>query len=342
MSNIVLNRIKQWRRPQKYRSIVAYNPKGIYQIDMMHLYLLWSKMFNYVSRQEYGLNEYAIVCVDVYSRYVKCRSIPNKQRPIIAGAIYELIIIMGKPNIISADNEITDSLYLNGQLYVEFDGITIYPTSPHELNKNAIVERMIRTLKQYLLNVLMTYKLDDLKIGFRNYREQFIKVYNMKFTFVDNLLEICCEINNINKHRMIKAVPKDVFNYLEHSKQKINRVPYDIYEVGTIVTKKSESKGAFSNKVFNFDPELYVIGQVEGRKYKLYNLIDLLEGKRVLSAKRYQPYEIRAFSSMDELMSYLTSDLIKGSLIKLYTDPEKKNDGRVRYNRIIEFMKSGK
>jgi hypothetical protein len=338
MSNIVLNRIKQWRRPHKYRSIIAYNPKGIYQIDMMHLYPLWSKMFNKVSRQDYGLNNYAIVCVDVYSRYVKCRSIPNKQRPVIAGAIYELIVIMGKPNTISADNEIIDSLYLNNQLYVEFDGIQLYRTSPHELNKNAIVERMIRTLKQYLLNILITYKLDNLKIGFRNYKEQFVKIYNMKITFVDYLLEICCEINNNNKHRMIKAVPKDVFNMLEHNKQKINRVHYDLYKIGTIVIKKSETKGAFSNKVFNFDPELYVIGQVDGRKYRLYNLLDLLEGKRELTAKRYQPYEIRAFSSIDELMSYLTSDLIKNSLIELYTDQKKKIDGRDKYNLIIEWI----
>jgi hypothetical protein len=245
---------------------------------------------------------------------------------------------MGKPNTISADNEIIDSLYLNKQLYVEFDGIQLYRTSPHELNKNAIVERMIRTLKQYLLNVLMTYKLDDLKIGFNNYRQQFIKTYNIKFTFVDYLLEIFCEINNNNKHRMIKAVPKNVFNMLEHNNQKINRVHYDILNVGTIVTKKSESKGAFSNKVFNFDPEFYVIGQVEGRKYKLFNLLDWIEGKAKLSAKRYQPYEIRTFSSKDELMSYLNSDLIKNSLIRLYTDEQKGIDGRVRYNRIVEVL----
>jgi hypothetical protein len=85
---------------------------------------------------------------------------------------------------------------------------------------------------------------------------------------------------------------------------------------------------------------LYVIGQVEGRKYKLIKLIDLIEGEGKLSAKRYQPYEIRSFSSKDELMSYLTSDLIKNSLIELYTDIEKEIDGRVRYNRIVEVLKN--
>jgi hypothetical protein len=153
---IVLNKLKQWRRPHKYRTIVAYGPKGIYQIDIMHLYPLWLKMFNYTSKQQYGLNDYAVVCVDVYSRYVKARSIPNRQRQKIAMGIFQLITIMGRPNIISADNEIINSLFQDGVLYVEFNGIQLYRTSPHELNKNAIVERMIKTLKQYLINVLMT------------------------------------------------------------------------------------------------------------------------------------------------------------------------------------------
>jgi predicted DNA-binding antitoxin AbrB/MazE fold protein len=54
---------------------------------------------------------------------------------------------MGKPKIISADNEIINALYENGVFYKEFEGITLFRTSAHEFNKNAVVERMIRTLK---------------------------------------------------------------------------------------------------------------------------------------------------------------------------------------------------
>jgi hypothetical protein len=151
---------------------------------------------------------------------------------------------------------------------------------------------------------------------------------------VDYLLEICCEINNSKKHRTIKAVPENVFNLLELNKQNIIRLPHDRYDVGTIVIKKSESKGAFSNKIFNFDPELYVIGQTEGRKYRLINLGDLVDGKQILSTKRYQPYEIRPFLSRDELLAYLTSDLIKNTLIKLY--------GEFKYNRMVDWAKQYK
>jgi hypothetical protein len=134
-----INKLKQWRKPAKCRTIVAHGPKGIYQVDIMHLYPLWTKLFNIQRKQQYRLNDYAVVCVDVYSRYVKARSIPNRARESIAISLYHLITIMGRPNIISAANEIIDALYKDGMLYIEFDGIQLYRTSPHEINKNAIV-----------------------------------------------------------------------------------------------------------------------------------------------------------------------------------------------------------
>jgi hypothetical protein len=115
--------------------------------------------------------------VDVYSRYVKARSIPNRARESIAIAIFHLITIMGKPNIISADNEIIDALYKDGKLYIEFDGIQLYRTSPHELKKNAIVERMIKTLKQYQINKFMTYKTQDLIHYYSKYKLEYAKLY---------------------------------------------------------------------------------------------------------------------------------------------------------------------
>jgi hypothetical protein len=51
-----------------------------------------------------------------------------------------------------------------------------------------------------------------------------------------------------------------------------------------------------------------------------------------ITSKNYQPYEIRAFKSGREFMKYLSSDLIKNSLIKLY--------GKKKYNKIIEWFKS--
>jgi hypothetical protein len=56
---------------------------------------------------------------------------------------------------------------------------------------------------------------------------------------------------------------------LETNKQKINYMYNPRYLSDVIVIKKPESKGAFSNRIFNFDPEPYVIVASRGRKYRL-------------------------------------------------------------------------
>jgi hypothetical protein len=219
----------------------------------------------------------------------------HKYKRTIAGTLFNLLLIMGKPQIISADNEIIDSLYERGQLYREFDGIKFYRTSPHELNKNAILERMIRTLKQYLVDIFMTYTIDQLNKEYLSFKARIEPVHKMPLTFVDYLLEFACEINNNKKHRTIKAIPEKVFDELETNKQKITSVDYPLYKVETIVIKRPESKGAFSNRIFNFDPEPYIIVGNSGRKFALNKLIDYVEGRRTLISKYYQPYENEVF-----------------------------------------------
>jgi hypothetical protein len=137
-------------------------------------------------------------------------------------------------------------------------------------------------------------------------------------------------MNNNKQHRTIKAVPTQVFDRLELNKQKINHVYYELYKNGTIVIKKPELSGMFSNKLFNFDPEPYVIVDNVGRKYRLVKLVDLIDNKVVPSKRHYQPYEIRAFKTGQEFLKYLNSELIKNSLIKLY--------GKDRYNTIIRWF----
>jgi hypothetical protein len=216
-------------------------------------------------------------------------------------------------------------------LYKEFDGIKLYRTSPHELNKNAIVERMIRTLKQYIIDIFMTYSLDQLNNEYLKYKEKVEPIHKIPLTFVDYILEFACEINNNKVHRTIQAIPEKVFDGLETNKQKIIHRYYPLYPPETIVIKRPESKGAFSNRIFNFDPEPYVVVGNSGRKLSLNKLIDYVEGRRMLISKDYEPYEIKAFKTGEEFMKYLRSELIKSSLIKLY--------GKDRYEAIINWFR---
>jgi hypothetical protein len=125
-------------------------------------------------------------------------------------------------------------------------------------------------------------------------------------------------MNNNKVHRIIKAVPTQVFDGLETNKQKINYTYYPLYKLSTIVIKRPESKGVFSNRIFNFDLEPYIIVETKGRKYRLNKLLDNIEGDLEPSTKYYQPIEIRAFLDGREFLNYLNSDLIKKSFIRLY------------------------
>jgi hypothetical protein len=123
----------------------------------------------------------------------------------------------------------------------------------------------------------------------------------------------------------IYDIPEKVFDGLETNKQKTNHM---YYPPDTIVIKRPESKGAFSNRIFKFDPEPYVVLASRGRKFRLAKLIEYIEGKTDYTSKNYQPYEIIASKTGQEFLNYLNSELIKNSLIKLY--------GKNRYKAMID------
>ena len=82
-----------------------------------------------------------LVCIDVYSRYMQCRPLTNRNHN------DEYKGHMGMPKSINCDNE------FNTKLFNEFaknNNIKLYFSEPNDLNKNAIVERVNRTIAQLL------------------------------------------------------------------------------------------------------------------------------------------------------------------------------------------------
>jgi hypothetical protein len=126
------------------------------------------------------------------------------------------------------------------------------------------------------------------------YSQKCIANYKIDISFTDYLLEFVCENNN-KVHKTIKAIPSQVFQELDTSKQKIVHGYYPLYKKGTIVIKRPERAGEVPLKLFNFDPEPYIIVDTRGRKYIVGKLIDHIEGNLEPSTKYYQPYEIRTF-----------------------------------------------
>jgi intergrase/recombinase len=122
---------------------------------------------------------------------------------------------MGRSEIISGDNEIISKIFGDP----EFQGINLYATTTHETNKNAIIERFIRTLKNYMLKILT-----DPNVKFNRFVD-----------FTTHLIQKACIMYNNSYHRIIQARPIDVFEGRDTNKQEIIRFEYVSFQKGPIL-----------------------------------------------------------------------------------------------------------
>jgi hypothetical protein len=137
----------------------------------------------------------------------------------------------------------------------------MYQTTPEEINKNAIVERFIRTIKWYIIKLLADPELQLAPNDSANITQQ--------------LVQMACVIHNQRYHRIIKAIPINVLLGFDKNKQKIVHLNYPILPVGTIVRLRYtpyKEKLNIKNKVFYYDFNLYVIIRHGGRKCILREL----------------------------------------------------------------------
>jgi hypothetical protein len=333
--------LKHWRRPRVYRSIIAHKPRGIYQMDIMYLSPLWNRIFNTTFKQQYQIVDYALVSVDVYSRYVKAVGLKSfDKNQILEGVIHIARLMGGYPDIISGDNQIINALYQNiGGGIRTLDprlppSLRTYATSPKEVNKNAIVERMIRTIKDTILKILERY--DPV------YIYNFYKAKGYNYTMTNAILFLACYYINNRVNRTIKNKPHDVFEKLERNNQEIVHVNYPLYKERTIVLKIPERAGEVPLKTFDYDPEPYVIVHRAGRKYVLQRMLDWIRGIPYFGIttrakeKLYKPYEIRPFKSGDQLMKYLNTPLVK------YTLTNSPKYGPLGYKELVDWVTTNK
>jgi hypothetical protein len=102
---------------------------------------------------EYRPKAFALVCIDIFSRYVWAVAMDKQDSASIAAAIIEIFKHMGNPKFFQGDQKIID--YFRKELLpYYFPKVILIESKPYETNKNAIVERVIRTLKNDLLKFL--------------------------------------------------------------------------------------------------------------------------------------------------------------------------------------------
>jgi transposase InsO family protein len=89
-------------------------------------------------------NHYLLVLVDVHSRFVCLRALPDKQSATIAAALLDIFTTLGFPKIVQSDN---GSEFVNRTLKKLFDGAMIDHrlTTPYHPRANGVVERTVQT-----------------------------------------------------------------------------------------------------------------------------------------------------------------------------------------------------
>jgi hypothetical protein len=233
--------LQEWRYPRTYRTIFAKEPRGIFQADVMELYPLWYKIFDEYERNTlYRPKDYALVCIDVFSRYVWAAAMDKQDSPSTAAAIQKIFYHMGIPKILQGDQKIINSFQKELSPYIP--GITLIASKSNETNKNAIVERAIRTLKNDILKYLYVHPFPV--ISGRFVGEEY---YELDTTTM--LLQEICTLRSNTFHRTIRQKPIDVFYGRALNRQIITKKKYPQFNVGNLVIAKPlRARGALGIK----------------------------------------------------------------------------------------------
>jgi hypothetical protein len=196
------------------------------------------------TEQKITAKPYAVVCIDVYSRYCLAQYANSTSIDDLVDSIRKIFDKMGKPYAVECDEEIVRPVKVNDP------NIKLFASAPYEKNKNAIVERVIKTLKRLILkylskNTIHLYKRRDGKIAVQTQR----------------ILESVTELNNKSFHSTIQAVPWNVFHgYDSNHQQQDKDIVYESFQIGDYVLRRVKPiKGAIIPGVFDTDLDIYTV-----------------------------------------------------------------------------------
>jgi transposase InsO family protein len=244
--------LREWRYPRTYRTIFAKEPGSIFQADVMHLKPLWKNIFNEEEIQTLRLKNYVLVCIDVFSRYVWAVAMDSQDAPSTASAMIKIFVHMERPKILQGDKKITD--YFKKEFSVYFPDVTLVTSKPSETNKNAIVERVIRTIKNDLLKFLYTHELPKQPLD---------------YDITTTILQYVCSLRNNIFHRTIQQKPFDVFYGRAANRQIIERKTYPQFKVDNpVLIKPLRERGDIAIKPFRFDYDTMLLLKRMGTSIK--------------------------------------------------------------------------
>ena len=221
----VVQVFREQKKPNIFSSIVVNNIHSEYQMDII-IY----------DRYEFHKYKYILVIIDIYSRYASVRAMTNRKNETIMNNIKSIIKEIGKPKIISCDNEFNT---LEFKKYCLENNIETHFSEPLEIQKNSIVERFNKTLAGYIKKI-----------------REALNIYN----WVQYLPELLENYNN-QYHRTIRNTPYDIFYNRGKNNQDIIIVPR-IFKINDKVRLRLKKKIFHKGDVLYYSKEVYIILEI--------------------------------------------------------------------------------
>ena len=245
-------------RPKIYNTILANKVGDNFQTDIL-----------VYDRYEIHKYKYILVCVDVNSRYAQAKALTNRNNETLVQAFKEIFEVMGVPKNLNADNE-----FRTGKLLEFFNKnkIVCHFSDVGEINKQAIVERLNRTLA----SLLQRWRVGT---GQRAW-------YKVLPAIIDNY--------NNSYHRTIRAKPSDVFAGKEKNRQaRIYQLDPE-FKVNDIVRYKEVRPVLGKGDYLKYSTSTYLITEAKGKRYMLENTETREKTKRY-----YKAYELRKANEIE-------------------------------------------
>lgn len=241
---------KQITRNKEFSTIKSNGVRNNFQIDIMYL----------PDPSTTGGYKYLLTCMDVYSRFVFVQALRTKTGQEVFDKLKFLFKLSGIPKNINFDlgSEFIDKRMID---YCEENGIEVWYSSPNQDNKNAIIERFHRTLR----NLILKYKMASSK-PYIHVLPQLIKNYNTSY------------------HKTIQDTPLNIWTGKSKNNQPIKRIYHD-FQVGDKVRHINE-RNTFDKKssTNTYTKKIFTITRVEGRSYYLDDLQKAYRGHELIKA----------------------------------------------------------
>ena len=242
-NNLEINQLTKIQKKKIFNSVIAYYPSDCYQIDII-----------VYSKYEIHKYKYILVIIDVYSRYVQVKPMTSRENPVIIKNIISIFEKIGYPYRLQSDNEFATKEFID---LMDKCNVKLSFSNPYEINKNAIVERFNRTLR----DLLKRYRLLYHDFNWPKYVDTLVDIYNNTY------------------HTTIGDTPNNIFMNNHYNQQTIIQNPVE-YKIGDMVriVKVKEIFGKADEIIHS--KEVYKVMKVNKNKIFLDNGI------------AYKPYEI--------------------------------------------------